>query len=82
MKLLFTMLGCGLFLLWGCSDTGVTMDPTKKKATIDSLVQVHSQYLRDSIDHACAYRLRSEVIAKSDSIMLAKKAEADANANN
>jgi len=68
--LLAAMFGAALIV--GCADgSSVSLDPAAQKATIDSLVQAHSQELRDSFDKACADRLETEATAKADSIFKA-----------
>ncbi len=60
-------------IMQGCSDTGVSMDPARQKAVVDSLVQVSTEELKDSIATACEQRLENEVKAKADSIFKAMK---------
>ena len=60
-------------VIQGCSDTGVSMDPARQKAMVDSLVQVATEELQDSVSAACETRLETEVKVKADSIFRAMK---------
>ena len=76
-KSFLAILGC-LSILSSCTDSGLTIDSARQKATVDSLVSVRSEVLKDSINRVCQDRLQNEVAAKVDSSMTALKEQAAA----
>lgn len=72
-----------LSILSSCTDSGVTIDSAQQKATVDSLISVRSEVLKDSINRVCEERFQNEVAARVDSSMTAlKEQEAAENESN
>lgn len=72
------MVLCGLALGTSCSKTGVKMDPAALRTKADSIVNVRTAVLTDSIGKACEAKKAVEVQKIVDSTMLANKAAAEA----
>ena len=64
-----------IIALQSCSNQGLSLDAAQQGAIVDSLVEVKSVALKDSINTACEKRMQTEVVAKADSILKAMQAE-------
>ncbi len=71
----FVLAISGILLLFAaCTDSGLSVDPAKQKAIIDSTFAARSVVLKDSISQVCEERMKIEVAARADSTILAIQA--------
>lgn len=69
-KIWLSTIFCGLVLLTACSsDSGVSIDPAQQKATVDSLIQVKSESVKDSINRACEERIAKGALVKAKALV-------------
>ena len=62
-----------LTILVACSNEGVSIDPAQQQVKIDSIVNVRTAAIKDSLDAVCSQRMTEEVSAKVDSIVTVMK---------
>ncbi len=76
------LISSGILLLFAaaCTDSGLSVDPAKQKAIIDSTFAARSTVLKDSVSQVCDERMKIEVAARVDSII--QTLETDAEASN
>ena len=61
---------CLLGMMWACTNTsGVSLDPAERDAMVDSIVQLKSVELKDSVDKACQMRMETDLTTAVDSII-------------
>ncbi|MBK6611814.1 MAG: hypothetical protein IPG29_13360 [Sphingobacteriales bacterium] len=79
LRLSLAALFCLVAILASCGKPGnVAMDPAKQKQKVDSIVAAQTTAFKAEAEQKCQTRMQTEVQAKADSMVNAKKAQAAA----